>query len=114
MKRFILLVVIMCILTGCQRIAKEKTEVNGTVVDMQYQSSYKTLMIMSNGKSTALIPQIHPAQYLITISYKNVSETFDDEKLYKSVKEGDTIQVILEKSYDTDGNLIEQTLCLPE
>lgn len=36
-------------------------------------------------------------------------------KVYiKSVKEGDSLQMILKKSYNTDGNLIEQTLCLPE
>lgn len=85
MKRFIFLVMvtIMCILAGCQKIATEKAEVNGTVVDMQYRRSYTTQMLLSTGKSTTLIYVNHPEQYLVTISYENVSETFDDKSLYK-------------------------------
>ena len=84
MKRFILLVVIiMCIaLTGCQTIEKEeKIDVNATVTDMQYRSSYVTFLPIYNGKTTTLIPQTHPARYLVTISYEDVSETFNDRNL---------------------------------
>lgn len=117
MKRFILLVVIiMCVaLTGCQTTEKEeKIDVNATVTDMQYQSSYVTMIPIFNGKTTTLIPQTHPARYLVTISYEDVSETFDNSTLYENVKEGDTIQMVLYKGYDKDDNLIKQTLQLPE
>ena len=117
MKRFILLVVIiMCVsLTGCQAIEKEeKIDVNATVTDIQYWSSYVTMMPIFNGKTTTLIPQTHPARYLVTISYEDVSETFNDRNLYENVKEGDTIQMVLYKGYDKDDNLIKQTLQFPE
>lgn len=117
MKRFILLVVIiMCVaLTGCQIIEKEeKIDVNATVTDMQYRSSYVTMMPIYTGKTTTLIPQTHPARYLVTISYEDVSETFNNRNLYENVKEGDTIQMVLYKGYDKDGNLIKQTLQFPE
>lgn len=117
MKRFILLVVIiMCVaLTGCHTIEKEeKIDVNATVTDMQYQSSYVTMMPIYNGKTTTLIPQSHPASYLVTISYEDVSETFNDRNLYENVKEGDTIQMVLYNGYDKDDNLIKQTLQFPE
>ena len=114
---FILLaVIIMCVaLTGCQTIEKEeKIDVNATVTDIQYRSSYVTMMPIYNGKTTTLIPQTHPARYLVTISYEDVSETFNDRNLYENVKEGDTIQMVLYKGYDKDDNLIKQTLQFPE
>lgn len=117
MKRFILLIVmIMCVsLTGCQTIEKEeKIDVNATVTDMQYRSSYVVLIPLYNGKTTTYIPQTYPARYLVTISYEDVSETFDDINLYENVKEGDTIQMVLYKGYDKDDNLIKQTLQFPE
>lgn len=117
MKRFILLVVIIMsvALTGCQTIEKEeKIDVNATVTDMQYQSSYVTMMPIYNGKTTTLIPQTHPARYLVTISYEDVSETFNDRNLYENVKEGDIIRMVLYKIYDKDDNLIKQTLQFPE
>lgn len=117
MKRFILLVVIiMCVaLTGCLAIEKEeKIDVNATVTDIQYRSSYVTMTPIFNGKTTTIIPQTHPACYLVTISYEDVSETFNDRNLYENVKEGDTIQMVLYKGYDKDDNLIKQTLQFPE
>lgn len=117
MKRFILLVIIiMCAaLTGCQKIEKEeKFDVNAMVTDIQYHSSYITTIPIYNGKTTTLIPQTHPAQYLVTISYEDVSETFNDKNLYENVKEGDTIQMVLYKYYDKHNNLIKQTLQFPE
>ena len=117
MKRFILLIVIItCVaLTGCQTVeSEERINVNATVTDMQYKGLYITMIPMSNGKSINYLPQTHPARYLVTITYKDVSETFDDKNLYESVKEGDTIQMILYRGYDKDDNLIKQTLQLPE
>jgi hypothetical protein len=117
MKRFVLLVaIIMCtILTGCQLIEKEeKINVNAEVTDMQYERSYVTKRPMKMGETYTYVSQRHPARYLVTISYEDVSETFNDENLYESVKEGDTIQMILYKGYDKNDNLIKQTLQFPE
>ncbi len=119
MKRFtVLIAIIMCVvLTGCQSVTvREKIEVSATVTNMQYEASYTTLMPMYNAatRTTMLMPISHPAQYLVTITYESVSKTFDDQTLYESVKEGDTIQMILCKDFDEDNNLIRQTLLLPE
>lgn len=112
MKRFtvLLAIIIMCVvLTGCQSvIVREKIEVSATVTEMQYEVS----LVWYN--PALKMPQVLPAEYLVTISYEDISETFDDQTLYESVKEGDTIQMILCKDYDEDGNLIKQTLQFPE
>lgn len=117
MKRFILLVtIIMCIaLISCPTIKREeKIEVNATVSDMQYQSSYEEMVPIYNGKTTTLMPQTYPECYLVTISYEDVSETFDSKDLYESVKNGDTLKMILYKGYDKKDNLIKQTLLFPK
>ncbi len=115
MKRFFMLIAIfMCVtLTGCQTIAREeRISVTATVTDMEYHSLYITMIPVYSNKTTTLIPQTHPARFLVTITYQNVSETFDNKELYNQVKEGDTIQMTLSNQYDTSGKLVKQTLQL--
>ena len=121
MKRLftLLLTLVMCIVlfTGCcKTITKEHVEVTGTVTQMQYKASYTTLIPIFNAatKTTTLIPQVHPAQHLVTITYGGISETFDNQTLYTTLKEGSNIQVILCKQYDSDNTLIKETLHLIE
>ena len=118
MKRFILIFssIILCVvLSSCETIEKEeKLEVSATVIDKQYKNAYTTMMPVFNGKTTTLIPQRHPALYLVTISYDDVSETFEDRKLYENVKKGDDIKMILYKGYDKKNNLIIKTIQLTD
>ena len=123
MKRFtVILAIIMCVaLTGCQSvivieknevsassIVSEKVEVLATVTEMQYEDSW----IFFN--PALKMPQVFPEKYLVTISYEDILETFEDKTLYEPVEEGNTIQMILCKDYDKDGNLIKQTLQFPK
>lgn len=112
MKRFtvLLAIIIMCFaLTGCQSvIVIEKAEVSATVTEMQYEDAW----IFFN--PALKMPQVFPEEYSVTISYEDISETFDDQDLYESVEKGDKIKMILCKYYDEDGNLIKQTLQIPE
>ena len=117
MKRLItFLTIILCvILTGCNPVdAEEKLEVTATVTDMQYKDSYITMMPVYTGEFVTFVSQTHPAQYLVTICYEDVSETFNNKSLYERVKKDDTLQMILYKGYDKDNNLIKQYLSLPE
>lgn len=119
MKRFIVLLAIIMggVILICQSVyTKESSEVIGTVTDMEYNDSYTTFISVYNAgtKTPMLIPQKHPAQYLVTITYEGISETFDDQTLYESVKEGDAIQIVLYKYYDKNDDLIKQNLQLPE
>ncbi len=117
MKRFIwVITIVMCIfITGCQSIdKKEEIEVTATVTAVQYKHSYITYIPMYTGKFFTNITQFHPEQYLVTVAYDDLSKTFDDETLYKKVKKGDKVELILYNGYDKEGNLVEQYLCLPE
>lgn len=113
MKRFtvLLIIVIMCgVLTSCRQpiIDEEKIEVCATVAEMEYEESY------CRYNPTLRILEYVPEEYLVTITYEDISKTFDNKRLYKRVEEGDSIQIILYKKYDEDGKLIRQTLQLPE
>ena len=117
MKRFILIaVMIMCAtLTGCKKIEKEEIiNVDATVTDTQYQSMHTILIPIFNGKSITYIPQVHPAKYIVIISYGDISETFNDMDLYERVKVGDTIQMELHKYYDKDDALVCEKLKFPK
>lgn len=95
---------------------REENEVSTIIAEMQYESSYILQLPTYNSitKTTTIRQQPYPAKYLVTITYENISETFNDKTLFEKVKEGDIIQMILCKSYDKNGNLIKQTLQFPE
>lgn len=119
MKRFIwFIAIIMCVVfVSCQlATVEEKVEVSATITEMEYKASYVYFLPTYNSatKTTTIISQPHPAQYLVTITYENITQTFDDKDLYESVQKGDTIQIILCNYYDKDNNLLEQELKLPE
>lgn len=100
-----LLVVILCIfaIAKDKRIEREdEKEVTAIVTHKKYESSYVTMIPMN----ACNVPQSHAARYLVTMSYEDVSVTFNDKALYENVKEGDTMQMILYKAYDKDDNLV--------
>ena len=118
MKRFaLLLVIVFCIITtGCQQvITREQSEVSATITEVQYKAAYTTSILIYNAalKMSIPTPVQHDAQYLVTITYEDITQTFDSQTLYENSKAGDTIQVILCKYYDEAGNLIEQSLQIP-
>lgn len=66
------------------------------------------------GLNAIAIKNNHPAKYLVTITYQTLSITCDNESLFNSVKQGDSINMTLCNSYDKNHNLINQQLSLPE
>lgn len=118
MKRVIsfILITVMCMaFSSCQHIVTEEcTDVMATVTEKEYKDSYVTMVPVYNGKTTTLRPQHHPSKYYITITYEGVTKRVNSKNLYESVKEGDSIQMILYKGYDEEGNLVKQELLFPE
>ena len=112
MKRFlsvailVIIVAAMCtiIVTSCQSSSEV---VSGIVTDkkeqreMYFNAGFKMWLPTNN------------TNYLVTITCEQCSTTFDNQSLYETVQEGDTIQVILRKTYI--GNLLlSKTLQLIE
>jgi len=59
---------------------------------------------------TSFIQQWFPESNLVTVSYDDISATFDNKEVYEIVEEGDTIQVVLHQTYDKNGNLKKRSL----
>lgn len=70
-------------------IDEQSNVITGIVTKKEYKDSF--LMVMP----TTLMPHRFPEKYLVTITYNNLSETFDDKELYYQVEEGDTVDVML-------------------
>lgn len=111
MKRFALVVlIIMCALvTACQSdITEEQYEVTG-VVSQKYVNTDLVRHRAGNRRRYRRM-----FRYCVTVTYEDVSTTFEDKELFDSLEEGDEIQVILSKSYDKEGKEVKTTLKLPE
>ena len=87
--------------------------VEATVIDREYHEGYTTVIPIWNGKFFMFVPVENPEEYLVTIVYEDVSQTFDDSDLYHRVKEGDTIQMELYICY-LDDEIVEKKLQFPE
>lgn len=94
--------------------SQEYIEVATIVSSLKYQEPYTTHSAVHNGKNAIAIKNNHPAKYLVTITYQTLSITYDNESLFNSVKQGDSINMTLCNSYDKNHNLINQQLSLPE
>lgn len=115
-KRSITLIVVLftCLfmLAGCQNVVEEQSEeVTATVTDIHKHSSYITYYYSPATKT--MLPQSHPARYHVTITYEDLSQEFNNRNLYDSVSVGDTIQVILYKGWNSDGELVVRELRIP-
>ena len=99
-------------------VSNDKIEISGIVTNIQYEDSHITYVPRYNPatKTTMLSPIYHSAQYLVTItsSEENISQTFNNQTLYENVKVGDSLQMILRKDYDKNGELINKTLEFPQ
>ena len=114
-KRSIIIIVALLLtsmtLTGCKKITEVKEQaVLGEVTRVMYISAYTSFIYIPNGKSMTQIPQFHPAEHLVTITYKNISKTVDNYALYKKVKVGDVVEVTLVSGYTADHQLVKQYL----
>lgn len=99
------------------KIRTKKTichSVKAKIIGKNYRSAHTTMTPVSAGKVTVMSPTHHPEQFNVTVQYKDMSETFDDEDLYNSCKKNDSISLILIEKFDKKGKLIEATLDLPE
>ena len=122
MKRLSLIISIICLILVCvisflkSNVVVDKEEtlsVTATITDKEHKKTYTTMMHITTGKTTTLIPQTHPEKFLVTVEYQNLTETFDDEDLYNSVDCGDSIEIILYKTFNKKGKLLDESLKLP-
>ncbi len=117
MKRTIILftlLVLILSLTGCGGTV-EKSEVDAVVTKLQYNPPEDYISPEYNFilKMPMLTLHTRPAEYLVTISYEGISVTFNDQKLFESLKEGDTITMVLVKKYNKNNKIVSKSLQYP-
>ena len=67
------------------------------------------------GKITVYQKIHHPAKFLVTVTYDDITETFDSEKLFNAVENGEEIQLILLQKFDKEtGELVHEYLKLAD
>lgn len=117
MKKAVLLSIIAMLslvaLTGCVEEYKTK-KVKGLVIEKDYDErkvSYTTKTV--NGKKVTK-KKVEPEEYEVTIKYKSLEREFEDESLYERVKEGQEVDVVLRQGFDKEGELVTETIELPE
>lgn len=87
--------------TGCGEYTIQTTPVIATVVEKQHTHSFGYYIPVNKSYMWVNIPETNN----VTIVYQNREKTFDNEKLYETVKVGDSIEVLLYHQLDENGNL---------
>lgn len=85
--------------------------VTGKVTDKEYEEDtgyvYNTIL-------NCMMLSYSSEEYNISVEYKEIEEIFDDEDLFNQYEEGDSISLILVQKLNKKGEIIEETLELPE
>lgn len=93
MKRFLLAMLCIILLSGC----KHKIE-RGVVVEKEYHPSWVLLQPNIVGKTTVLIPIIMPETWEVVVEDNGVTESFDIQRAdFEKINVGDSIHLTVEK-----------------
>jgi len=97
-------------LSGCG-VSEYKTQtVDAVVIEKEYDPpETKTKTVTKNGKTTKKKVK-EPAEYEVTIQYKNIEREFEDRSLYNQVKEGQTIKVLYKQGLNEEGKVVTENI----
>lgn len=92
----VVLIVIMLLITSeaVKTTTLKSIEVNAIVTDMHYEEPYITTASILVGTISTVGKVSHPEKYHVTLTYNNITKTFDNKDLYNSVKIGDYVTVV--------------------
>ena len=101
------------LLVGCAD-RYETTTVDAVVIEKDYDAATtKKTTKRVDGKTKTRTKKV-PAEYDVVVRYTSATSTveaeFDNEKLYKRVKEGDSIKVKYKQGFDDNNKLISEEL----
>lgn len=82
-------------------IPTEIIEVNAIVTDVHYEAPYSIPVPIYMGTFSTVTTVSHPERYDVTVTYNNITETFNNKDLYNAVKVGDYVTVIYQEASNT-------------
>jgi hypothetical protein len=93
----------------------KETYVYAQVINMKHVAKSSSLVPVRIGKSTTYVRRTSPEKFLVTVSYGNITETFDSATLYQAVENGAEIQLTLvQKFHKETGEIRKAWLKLAE
>lgn len=108
----LMFVLFSLMLSGCTNskviVNEQKEEVTATVTSVE-EVFVPPTYYFSPATNTSM-PFFYPNEYNVTVTYDDLSQTFNDKSLYNSVNVGDTIQVILHEVVDDEGKTTRELL----
>lgn len=107
----VLMTVTVLFLTGCMVDRWETKTVDALVIDKEYdppETKYKTVTDADGNTKKKRVYE--PAEYEVTIKYKDIVREYEDKDLYDRVEEGDTIKVYYKEGFNEEGELIRTTI----
>lgn len=102
--------ILMFTLVGCSGGYVEEGIVDAVIVEKEYIPSRTSTSFTKVGKSLIPITRTIPEKFYLTVEHDGLELTFDSEILYNSLENGESIQVLLVKKFDAEGQLKKKLL----
>lgn len=107
MKKLLGIALASMMLVGCTQVAVyDNKTVDAVVVDKEYKKSYTTHVM--SGK--VLVPIRHPEKHFVTLQYKDVRDTIENESLYNLVEIGSSLPVNYKVGKNANGDIVRESL----
>lgn len=94
----------IAIVLSISNVRYEEHNIRAMVISKEYEAPRTYTSMMCTGKTTIPVVNTVPAEYNVTVKYKKLTSEMDSEPLYKALKVGDSINMILVKKYKKDTN----------
>lgn len=99
------------IILGACGVSEYKTKtVQATVIEKDYDPpKTETKTVTKNGKKTTKRVK-EPAEYEVTIKYKDIEKEIEDKNLYDRVRVGQKINVLYKQGFNDEGKLVTENI----
>lgn len=102
--------ILMFTLVGCSGGYVEEGIVDAVIVGREYVPRRTSVSMISTGKSMMPITRTSPEKFYLTVEYEGLELTINSKDLYNSLENGESIQVLLVKKFDAEGQLKKKLL----
>lgn len=95
--------ILMFTLVGCSGGYSEESVINAVVVGKEHIPRKTYTTVMSTGKTVVPVTRHRPEKFNVIVKYEELTLTIDSEAIFNSLENGDSIQVLLVKKFDSEG-----------
>jgi len=108
--KFLVCGVLVFTLVGCSGGHVEQEVVPAVIVSMEYVPSRSWVTMMPTGKT--MIPVTHHSseEFNVVVAHEGLTLKIDSKAVYDSLEIGESIQVLLVKKFDAEGQLKKSKL----